>query len=37
MTTSASCTASAMLVAPVPPATTSLSIASWLRLKPTTS
>ena len=36
MTTSASLTASAMLVAPLPPSETSLSILSWLRLKPVT-
>jgi hypothetical protein len=37
MTTSASLTASAMLVAPLPPSETSLSILSWLRLKPVTA
>ncbi len=36
MTTSASLTASAMLVAPWPPSEISLSILSWLRLKPVT-
>ena len=36
MTTSASLTASAMLAAPLPPSETSLSILSWLRLKPVT-